>query len=111
MIRAALATATFAAAVMVPTSASAATTRKCAVPVPDGAGYYGLKVRATSCASGKALIRAIERGRVTRDDDPYRFRVRTGGRTWKCVTTILALERGRDSCRSGSRRAYLYSGA
>lgn len=110
MVRTPLASAALFLVLLVPASASAVQTKTCPLPPPDGAGFYGLKVRGISCATGKAIIRKIERGQSTPAGDSG-FRVRLNGRTWRCTTTFPAYEQARNTCRNGIRRAWLRSGA
>lgn len=90
--------------------ASAAKTRTCKLPPVDGAGFYGLKVRDASCKTGKTILRRIETNQTTPAGD-YALTVRTGRTTWRCRVTFPAYEQALHSCKSGTRRVWLRSGA
>lgn len=101
-----------AGAIIGPQSAGAATTVKCKLPPVDGAGFYDLKVRSASCSTGKELLRRVEAGKTTNtDSDGYRFTVKVRNRTWRCSVAFPGYEQARHSCRNGTGRIWLRSGA
>ncbi|WP_026912335.1 hypothetical protein [Patulibacter minatonensis] len=90
--------------------AGAASSKRCKIQPPDGAGFYGLKVKGVSCATGKRVLIKV-RNDQTESLGEYRSRVRVGRLTFTCRTTFPGYEQALDTCKSGSRRVYLRSGA
>lgn len=90
--------------------ADASRTLRCPMPPIDGAGYFGLSVRGTTCKTGRAIIGEIQWRRTTVVDRSH-FTVRVGRSTWRCRIDRPAGGRTREVCARGAARAWLLRGA
>lgn len=90
--------------------AEAARTLRCPMPPIDGAGYFGLSVRGTTCKTGRAIIGEIQWRRTTVIDRSH-FSVRVGRSTWRCRISRPDGGRTRETCSRGAARAWLLRGA
>lgn len=91
-------------------AADAARTLRCPMPPIDGAGYFGLSVRGTTCKTGRAIIGEIQWRRTTIVDRSH-FNVRVGRSVWRCRIGRPANGRTRETCSRGAARTWLLRGA